>query len=146
MEIEWYWPAEQMGFIKDISEQYNDGMRYLQVSSKVGDVFMVLTFSLIPLCFMIGLLIRWILGRKKKDALAKKIVWGIAGVMFVYAILLAVGIGPYIMFYPQGGGFLDLSVIEHIIKGVYCGFLAILLLLGGKVGVKLATRCKDKDQ
>lgn len=140
MEFEWYWPAKQMGFVKDISEQYNDGVRHLQVSSKVGDVFMMLTFSLIPLCFIIGFLIRWILGRKRKNDLAKKFIWGIGGVMFVYAILLAVGIGPYIEFYPKGSGFLDLSVIEHIIEGIYCGFLVLILLLGGKIGSKLGAR------
>ena len=140
MELEWYWPAKQLGLVKDRSEQYGDGSRYLQVSSKTGDIFMILLLLLIPLCFMLGFLFRWILVKKKKDALAKKIVWGIAGAMFVYAILLAVGIGPYIKFYPKGSGFLDLSVIEHIIEGIYCGGLGAILLLGGKTGAKIAAR------
>lgn len=146
MEIKWYWLAEQMGYVRDVSEQYSDGARHLEVSAKVDDVFMILFLSLIPLCFMLGLLLRWILVKKKKDTLAKNVVWVIAITMFAYAVSLAVGIGPYIKFYPKGSGFIDLSVIEHIIKGGYCGFLAFLLLLGGKAGVKLATRGKDKEQ
>ncbi len=140
MEIEWYWLAKQMGYVRDVSEQYSDGARHLEVSAKVDDIFMILFLSLIPLCFILGFLLRWILGKKKKDTLAKKLVWSIAGILFAYAVLIAVGVGPYIKFYPKGSGFLDLSVIEHIIKGIYCGGLGAILLLGGKTGAKIAAR------
>lgn len=140
MEIEWYWLAKQMGYVRDVSEEYSDGARHLEVSAKVDDVFMILFLSLIPLCFLLGFLLRWILVKKKKDTLAKDVVWGIAIAMFAYAVSLAVGIGPYIKFYPKGSGFLDLSVIEHIIEGIYCGGLGAILLLGGKTGAKIAAR------
>ena len=54
-------------------------------------------------------------------------------ILLVYAVLLAVGIGPYIEFYPQGAGFLDFSTLEYIIDGIYVGILALMLFLGGKV-------------
>lgn len=66
---------------------------------------------------------------------------GIA-VLMIYAVLLAVGIGPYIEFYPQTGGFLDLSVLAHIMDGIFFAFLALMLFLGGKAGNRLGQRNK----
>ena len=143
MEIKWYWLAEQLNLVRDVRHLYNDGTAY-EVSLKAGDVFMALTLSLIPILFLAGFLIRFLSARRGREGVGKNIVLVGIAVLMIYAVLLAVGIGPYIKFYPQSGGFIDLSFIEHIIEGIYCAFLALLLFLGGKSGNRLGRRTSEK--
>ena len=51
-----------------------------------------------------------------------------------YALLLSIGVGPYIQFYPSGGGFISFDTLEHLLYGIYCALLALSLFLGGKLG------------
>lgn len=129
MEIKWYGLAQLLGLVEDIAYQYNDGYTHYTVSARTGDVFATLTFSLLPILFLAGFLIRW---KCSPDKGKKLVRIGIIALL-VYAILLAVGIGPYIQFYPQSSGFLDFSTLEHIIDGIYCAILALSLHLGGKL-------------
>ncbi len=128
MEIKWYGLAKLLGLVEDISSQYNDGYIHHSVSSKTGDVFTALTLSLIPLLFLAGFL----LGRRK-DRGQRPLRIAII-LLLVYAVLLAVGVGPYIQFYPQSVGFIDLSALEHIVDGIYTALLALCLYLGGRLG------------
>lgn len=133
MEIKWYWFAEQMGLVEDVSHLYSDGTTY-QVSADTGEVFGWIAFSLIPLVLLIGFLLRFFTARRRGERTAQMILRTGIGMLLLYALLLAVGIGPYIEFYPQGSGFLDLSGIEHILEGIFCAFLALMLYLGGRLG------------
>lgn len=133
MELKWYGLAQFLGLVEDIAYQYNDGYTHYRVSARTGDVFAALTFSLLPILFVTGLLIRW----KCDPIRGKRLVKIGVTMLLVYAVLLAVGIGPYIELYPQSGGFLDFSTPEHIIDGVYCAILALALHLGGRLGGKL---------
>ena len=42
MTIKWYWPAERLGLVKNISHEYNDGGTYWSVAGNTGDVFLTL--------------------------------------------------------------------------------------------------------
>ena len=132
MTIKWYWPAECLGLVKNISHEYNDGGTYWSVAANTGDVFFTLLLSMIAVMFFVGYLIHFIYRMKQNAAKGEKIVRIGAISLLVYAILLAVGIGPYIQFYPQGSGFLDFSTLEHILDGIYVGILALMLYLGSK--------------
>lgn len=134
MEIKWYWLAEQLNLVKNTSHLYNDGHIYYEVSAKADEFFSMLTLSCIPALFLLGLLIQCIAVKRKHDKLGRGIIRGIMGVLLVYAVFLAVGIGPYIIWYPHGGGFIDLSALEHVLAGVYCALLALMLWLGGRLG------------
>lgn len=135
MEIKWYGLAETLGLVEDIAYRYNDGYTHYRVSARADEVFSALTFSLIPLLFLAGFLLRRFGGRKCAKAVRVGVI-----LLLVYAVLLAVGIGPYIQLYPRSGGFLDFSTLEHIIEGIYCALLALCLQLGGKLGLRLNTR------
>ena len=132
MTIKWYWPAEMLGLVKNISHEYNDGGTYWSVAGNTGDVFLTLMLSMFGVMFFAGFLLHFIYRVKQNALRGEKIVFSAMIVLLVYAILLAVGIGPYIQFYPQSAGFLDFSTIEHIIDGIYVGLLALMLNLGSK--------------
>ena len=132
MTIKWYWPAEMLGLVKNISHEYNDGGTYWSVAGNTGDVFMTLMLSMFGVMFFAGFLLHFIYRVKQNALRGEKIVFSAMIVLLVYAILLAVGVGPYIQFYPQSAGFLDFSTIEHIIDGIYVGLLALMLYLGSK--------------
>ena len=132
MTIKWYWPAEMLGLVKNISHEYNDGGTYWSVAGNTGEVFLTLLLSMIGVMFFAGFLIHFIYRVKQNPIRGEKCVLIAVIMLLAYAILLAVGIGPYIQFYPQSAGFLDLSTLEHIIDGVYVGILALMLFLGSK--------------
>ena len=132
MTIKWYWPAEMLGVVKNISHEYNDGGTYWSVAGNTGDVFLTLMLSMFGVMFFAGFLLHFIYRVKQNALRGEKIVFSAMIVLLVYAILLAVGVGPYIQFYPQSAGFLDFSTIEHIIDGIYVGLLALMLNLGSK--------------
>lgn len=132
MTIKWYWPAEMLGLVKNISHEYNDGGTYWSVAGNTGDVFLTLMLSMFGVMFFAGFLLHFIYRVKQNALRGEKIVFSAMIVLLVYAILLAVGVGPYIQFYPQSAGFLDFSTIEHIIDGIYVGLLALMLYLGCK--------------
>lgn len=132
MTIKWYWPAEMLGLVKNISHEYNDGGTYWSVAGNTGDVFLTLMLSMFGVIFFAGFLLHFIYRVKQNALRGEKIVFSAMIVLLVYAILLAVGVGPYIQFYPQSAGFLDFSTIEHIIDGIYVGLLALMLYLGSK--------------
>jgi hypothetical protein len=132
MTIKWYWPAEMLGLVKNISHEYNDGGTYWSVAGNTGDVFLTLMLSMFGVMFFAGFLLHFIYRVKQNALRGEKIVLSAMIVLLVYAILLAVGVGPYIQFYPQSAGFLDFSTIEHIIDGIYVGLLALMLYLGSK--------------
>ncbi|MBQ2860108.1 MAG: hypothetical protein IJE80_02990 [Peptococcaceae bacterium] len=133
MTIKWYGLAQLLGLVKNISHEYNDGYTHWSVAANTGDVFLTILLSFIPVMFFIGYLLHFIYRAKQNPLRGEKIVLTGVIVLLVYAILLAVGIGPYIEFYPQGAGFLDFSTLEHIIDGIYVGILALMLFLGSKV-------------
>ena len=132
MTIKWYWPAQMLGLVKNISHEYNDGGTYWSVAGNTDDVFLTLLLSMIGVMFFVGFLIHFIYRVKRNPLRGEKFMLIAAIMLLVYAILLAVGIGPYIQFYPQSAGFLDFSTLEHIIDGVYVAILALMLFLGSK--------------
>ena len=132
MTIKWYWPAEMLGLVKNISHEYNDGGTYWSVAGNTGDVFLTLMLSMFGVMFFAGFLLHFIYRVKQNALRGEKIVFSAMIVLLVYAILLAAGVGPYIQFYPQSAGFLDFSTVEHIIDGIYVGLLALMLYLGSK--------------
>ena len=132
MTIKWYLPAEMLGLVKNISHEYNDGGTYWSVAGNTGDVFLTLMLSMFGVMFFAGFLLHFIYRVKQNALRGEKIVFSAMIVLLVSAILLAVGVGPYIQFYPQSAGFLDFSTIEHIIDGIYVGLLALMLYLGSK--------------
>ena len=132
MTIKWYWHAEVLGLVKNISHEYNDGGTYWSVAGNTDDVFLRLLLSMFAVMFFAGFLMHFIYRVKQNALRGEKIVFSAMIVLLVYAILLAVGVGPYIQFYPQSAGFLDFSTIEHIIDGIYVGLLALMLYLGSK--------------
>ena len=140
MTIKWYWPAEMLGLVKNISHEYNDGGTYWSVAGNTGDVFLTLMLSMFGVMFFAGFLLHFIYRVKQNSLRGEKIVFSAMIVLLVYAILLAVGVGPYIQFYPQSAGFLDFSTIEHIIDGIYVGLLAFMLYSGSKADTWLSNK------
>lgn len=142
MKIKWYALAEWLGLMEDLSAG-NGNLQY-RVSAHADDVFTAAFLSLMPLLLLAGFLLNFLLCRRHRKPQAVKITrWGVAALL-LYAVLLAVGIGPYIQFYPQSAGFIDLSALEHALSGLYCAFLALLLFLGSWLGRKLALRRRSK--
>lgn len=140
MTIKWYGLAELLGLVKNISHEYNDGGVYWSVAGNTGDVFFTLMMSLIAVMFFVGFLIHFVYRVKQNPQKGANVVRICTVVLLIYAVLLAVGIGPYIQFYPQGGGFLDFSTLEHIIDGIYVAILALMVFLGGKVDKRMSRR------
>jgi len=143
VEIKWYWPAEALGLVTDISLQTNGEYTY-QVSARAGDVLFALALSLIPLLFLAGGLLRFFLSRRGRDDSGRTLSRAVTALLLLYALLLAAGIGPYVQFYPHGGGFLDLSLLEHILSGLYTALLALFWFLGGRLGRHLALSCRNR--
>lgn len=136
MKIKWYWLAEQLGLMEDLSVGNGDVL--YRVSAKADDFFEAAFFALIPFFLLTALLLSFLLCRKGHLSRARQIILFGVGVLLVYGILRATGVGPYIQFYPQSAGFIDLSPITNILSGFYCAFLALLWGLGGWLGRKLA--------
>lgn len=130
MNIKWYAPAKWLGLMEDLTHQYNDGYTHYTVSAKANDVFAYLTLSLTPIFFLLGFLI----GRRYGAETGRHSIRITISLLLVYGVLLATGVGPYIQFYPQSSGFLDLSALEHLVDGIYCALLALCIHLGGKLG------------
>lgn len=135
MELKWYFPAKLLGLVEDISYQYNDGFIHHSVSARTGDVFLTFFLALIPILFLTGFLLR----RRFPEGGQKAVRVGSA-FLLLYALTSAIGLGPYIQFYPQSAEFLDLSLLEHIVQGLYCALLALSLFLGGKLAARLSRR------
>ena len=140
MEIKWYWLAQMLGYVKDI--RYLGGGYTYEVSAKVGEFFLMLYLLLFPVMFITGFLLCFFsYQRKGERAFSLVIRYGVV-MLLLYAVMLAVGIGPYIEFYPQSAGFIDLSILEHLLDGIGCALLALSLFLGGKAGKALARRIR----
>ncbi len=137
MRIKWYWPAKMLGLVKDISHEYNDGAIHTSVSAKTGDVFFCLYLALPVILFILGFIITFFIHDKSKKSIIKKVFNFLIIILLVYAVLLAVGIAPYLEFYPHGGGFIDLTVFENIVRGIYTAITAFALWLGKTAGSKL---------
>lgn len=58
MEIKWYWPMEMLGFVENISAEYQDGYIHYSVSGSCDTVMMWLLLGLFPLLFLFGFLTR----------------------------------------------------------------------------------------
>ena len=143
MTIQWYGLAQVLGLVKNISHEYNDGGTYWTVAGNTDDVFLTLQLSLIAVMFFVGFLVHFMYRVKQTPQKGETVVLGCTVVLLIYAVLLAVGIGPYIQFYPQSAGFLDFSALEHIIDGIYTAILALMVFLGGKVDKGLSKRKID---
>ncbi len=136
MEIKFYGPMKLLGFVTELSGE--NGETY-SVSAKadefVANVMVFLIFATFLAAFA-ARLIRRLNGKEGICVVGKTTCM----VLFVYAVLLAVGIGPYFELYPQGSGFIDFSSIEHILEGLYTAFLGSMVLVGGKCGEMLGKR------
>ena len=137
MRIKWYWPAKMLGLVKDISHEYNDGAIHTSVSAKAGDIFFCLHLALPVVLFLLGLMITFFIRDKSKKSIIKKVFNILIIILLVYAVFLAVGIAPYLEFYPRGGGFIDLTVFENMIRGTYTAITAFALWLGKTAGLRL---------
>ena len=133
MRIKWYWPAKMLGLVKDISHEYNDGAIHTSVSARAGDIFFCLHLALPVVLFIFGFIIAFLYRNRS----VKKVFNALIIIMLVYAVLLAVGIAPYLEFYPRGGGFIDLTVFENIVRGIYTAITAFTLWLGKTAGFRL---------
>ena len=134
MEIKWYWPMELLGLVKDVSGEYNDGWTHYQVSRMCDTVMKCLIWGAIPAMLLLGFLVRRVAARTGRDTLGIWLVRVSVILLLVYALLLAVGVGPYLKLYPKGGGFLSFDTLENVLRGVYCALLALALFLGGRLG------------
>lgn len=134
MEVKWYWPMELLGLVEDISGEYNDGWTHYQVSGMCDTVMKYLIWGLIPAMFLLGFLAQRLMDRTGQNILGVWLVRGGVILLLVYALFLAVGVGPYIKLYPRGGGFLSFDTLDHILRGIYCALLALAFFLGGKLG------------
>lgn len=146
LKIKWYLPAKILGLVKDISAEYGDGAVYYRVSSKADEVFFALALSMILLMFIIGFAVRYFMYKKEMGELSHKTLCALCIALVIYSVMLSTGIGPYISFYPQGSGFIDLSIIEHIIDGLYVALLSLALWIGGRIGYRLSKRREKHDK
>lgn len=144
MTIKWYVLAEMLGLVKKISGEYNDGSVHWSVAANTGEIFFTLHLMLIPVLFFVGYLIHFVYRAKQMPDKGEKMVLIATMIVLAYAVSLAVGIGPYIQFYPQGGGFLDLHALEHMADGIYVGVLALMVFLGGKTD-RWMSKNKEKN-
>ena len=95
---------------------------------------MWLLLGLFPLLFLFGFLTRRLSARAGRDTLGIWLARVSVALLLGYALLLSIGVGPYIQFYPSGGGFISFDTLEHLLYGIYCTLLALSLFLGGKLG------------
>lgn len=138
MEIKWYWLAMRLGLVEDLSAVSANGETWA-VSAKADEVFLAMRLGI----FLLLLLGGFALGRFCASRTPMRI--GV-GILLTYALTLAVGIGPYIEFYPTGGGFFDLSVLEHILSGILCAAAACLFSLSGRLGRRIRTKCHPNKE
>ena len=146
MKIKWYWLAEQMGLVSDLTAQYNDGAIHYRVSAQADEVFAALFLSLIPFLFLFSLVSCFLLCRMGRSDQGRYFSNIPAILLCVYGVLLSFGAAPYLQFYPQSSGFLSLDTLENIIRGLYCSLLAFSLFLGGKTGRFLAFHCTKRTE
>ena len=142
MELKWYWPAERLGLVKDLRDLSDDGTTW-QVSARADEVFAWIFFVLALSLVLAVFLLRFFGARKNKDPLCRRVQRILTALILLRAILVAVGVGPYVQFYPIGGGFIDLSVLEHILSGILWALLALAVFLFGKLGHFLGVRAKN---
>jgi len=133
VELKWYWPAERLGLVKDLRDLYDDGTTW-QVSARADEVFAWIFFVLALSLLLAVFLLRFFGVRKDRDPLCRRVQRILTVLLLIRAILVAVGVGPYVQFYPTGGGFIDLSVLEHILAGILWALLALAVFLFGKLG------------
>lgn len=141
MKIKWYWLAKQLGLMEDLS---TGAETLYRVSAKADDFFETALLALIPALFFLGFLMTLLLYRRQREKAAIKLTRCFTAILLLYGLLLATGIGPYIQFYPRGGGFIDLSPITNVLAGLYCGLLAFLLFIGSKLARWLSRRAGGK--
>lgn len=146
MKIKWYWLAEQLGLVTDLTAQYNDGAIHYRVSAQAGEVFSALLLSLIPLLFLLGLALCFFLHRSGRELLARRVIECFTLSLVLYAFLLAFGAAPYLQFYPQSGGFISFDMLENVLRGLYAAVLALSLFLGGKTGRFWANHCTKRTE
>jgi len=133
MTIKFYGPMKLLGFVTELSGENGETF---SVSAKVDDFMAQVLVFLIFAAFLAAFTARFFRRLKGKEGIC------IVGkttsiILFTYAILQAVGIGPYFELYPQGGGFIDMSTLEHLLQGAYTAFLGVMVLFGGKCGEML---------
>ena len=139
MEIKWYWLAIRLGLVEDLSGISSTG-ETRSVSADTDEVFLAIRLGLLILLLGLG----FALGRFCASRAPIHI--GV-GVLLTYALLQAVGFGPYVQFYPTGGGFFDLSVLEHILAGIFCALVALFFHLSGRLGRRIRTKHhKSKEE
>lgn len=134
MEVKFYALAEALGLVTDLRSQPGD--ETWQVSAKADDVFFWLGVGVTMLLFAAA----FALGAAGRRHWLRPVIV----VLALYALTLAVGIGPYIKFYPTGGSFFDFSVLEHILEGIGMGLRALMVWFCGKIGQKLRDRRKKE--
>ena len=133
MEIKWYWPAEQLGLVQDLRELCDDGTTW-QVSARAGEVFFGIHLTLVLLLLAGIFFLRFFSTSGKAEKRAHTVQRVLIAVLLIRAVLVMAGIGPYFQFYPTGGGFFDLTLLEHILSGILWGFLALAVFLVGTLG------------
>jgi len=137
MEWKWYWFAEGLGLVERMNNQFGEQW---QISAKTDEVFFWLGVGLFVFWFLLGCVATVVAIRKEREALWNKVSRVIVGCFLIYGICLAVGIGPYIKWYPQGSGFIDFTLLEHMINAVRMVLLAGCFLLGKRIGRKLSKK------
>ena len=145
LELEWYWLAEALGLSEDISVPGSGELCY-SVSARAGEFFALL-FLILSITAVIGLFLtgygirRHACKTGDPDGGRLCITVGVITLLII-GLLQAIGFGPYIEWYPgqHSSGFLDLSVIDHCITGIFFAILALLLHLGGRLGRRCALR------
>jgi len=140
MEVKFYWLFEQLGLVTPLIPEYANGYATYRVSAMAGEVWLYMLLSLLPVLFFSALLLRRAAFGKGWQDRARRWVRNASLCLLLYAALLAVGVGPYVSFYPHGGSFIDLSALEHLCSGVVCALLSLLVFLGGRCGHALGRR------
>ena len=69
MEIKWYWPMEMLGFVENISAEYQDGYIHYSVSGACDTVMLWFLLGLFPLLFLFGFLTRRLSARAGRSTL-----------------------------------------------------------------------------
>ena len=89
MEIKWYWPMEMLGFVENISAEYQDGYIHYSVSGSCDTVMMRFLLGLFPLLFLFGFLTRRLSARAGRDALGIWLARVSVALLLGYALLLS---------------------------------------------------------
>ena len=89
MEIKWYWPMEMLGFVENISAEYQDGYIHYSVSGSCDTVMMWLLLGLFPLLFLFGFLTRRLSARAGRDTLGIWLARVSVALLLGYALLLS---------------------------------------------------------